>query len=295
MIVAIASGKGGTGKTTIATALARIWDGPRVAVDMDVEAPNLHLFLAPSYDGRKRAVLDVPVVLHPEACSGCGACSRLCAFKAIIALGDYPVVFPEMCHGCGGCLEVCRRGVLGAGKRELGEIFWGRAGAADGASPDLRIAGGQLRIGEAMSVPLIRQVRTKANEMLAEHPGDVIIDAPPGTSCPALSAVREVDVLLLVAEPTPFGLHDLGLAVRALASGRVPTGVVVNRAGLGDDCIRAFCHKHDLPILAEIPFRRDIAEACAQGIPLDHMGELRTMMETLARSLRELAEPRVAA
>lgn len=296
MIVAIASGKGGTGKTTIATALARIWDGPRVAVDMDVEAPNLHLFLAPSNEGRKSAALGVPVVLHPQACNGCGACSRICAFKAILALDDRPIVFADMCHGCGGCLAVCRRDVLALGERNLGEIFWGRAASAQGPSSNLRTVGGRLRVGEAMSAPLIRMVRTKVNEMLAECHGDVIIDAPPGTSCPALSAVRDVDVLLLVAEPTPFGLHDLGVAFRALGAGKVPIGVVVNRAGLGNDCIRTFCHGVGLPILAEIPFRRDIAEACARGVPIDLMGEdLRAMMESLVRSLRKLAGQRAIA
>ena len=297
MILAIASGKGGTGKTTIAAALARTWDAPRLAVDMDVEAPNLHLLLSPAIDGEQQATLDVPVVLHPENCDGCGACSDICAFKAIVMFGNGPAVFAELCHGCDGCLQVCRRGVLGRGKRDLGVISWGRASAADGASADLRVVSGQMRICESTCPPLIRQVRARVDDMLRERQGDVIIDAPPGTNCPALTAVRDIDVLLLVAEPTPFGLHDLDLAARAFHSDRVPTGVVINRAGLGDDeLIRGYCRSHGLPLLTEIPYRRDLAERCARGEPLELMGaDLRDRITALAGSARMLADRSAAA
>lgn len=292
MILAIASGKGGTGKTTIAAALTRIWGAPRLAVDMDVEAPNLHLLLSPTVDGEQQATLDVPVVLHPEKCNSCGACSDICAFNAIFMGSGSPVVFSELCHGCDGCLQVCQRGVFGRGQRDLGVISWGRASTRDGVSADLRVVGGRMRVCENTCPPLIRQLRARVDAMLRESPGDVIIDAPPGTNCPALTALRDVDIVLLVAEPTPFGLHDLGLAARAFHSDNVPVGVVINRAGLGDDeLIHDYCRRHALPVLAEIPFQRDIAEGCARGEPLELMAaDLRHRITALAGSVRALAK-----
>ena len=171
-------------------------------------------------------------------------------------------MFSELCHGCDGCLQVCQRGVFGRGQRDLGIDFLGRASTRDGVSADLRVVGGRMRVCENTCPPLIRQLRARVDAMLRERPSDVIIDAPPGTNCPALTALRDVDVVLLVAEPTPFGLHDLGLAARAFHSDRVPVGVVINRAGLGDDeLIHDYRRRHALPVVAEIPFRRDIAEA----------------------------------
>jgi MinD superfamily P-loop ATPase len=297
MIVAIASGKGGTGKTTIAAALARTWDTPRIAVDMDVEAPNLHLLLSPMIEGEEEATLDVPVVVAPENCDGCGACSDICAFNAILMPGTKPTVFTELCHGCDGCLQVCQCGVLGRGKRELGTVSWGWANAADGASADLRVVSGRMRICENTCPPLIRRVRTQLDAMLRDWPADAIIDAPPGTNCPALNALRDIDVLLLVTEPTPFGLHDLDLAVRAFRNDRVPAAVVINRAGLGDDeLIRAYCRRHGLPVAAEIPYRRDVAERCARGEPLETMGsDLHDHITALAGSVRALARRSAAA
>jgi MinD superfamily P-loop ATPase len=297
MIVAIASGKGGTGKTTVAAALARTWDAPRIAVDMDVEAPNLHLLLSPAIEGMHQATLDVPVVAQPENCDGCGECSDLCAFKAILVFGNGPAVFTELCHGCDGCLRVCRRDVLARGQRDLGTISWGRADAADGVSADLRVVSGQMRICENTCPPLIRQVRARLDAMLRERPADVIIDAPPGTNCPALTALHDIDVLLLVTEPTPFGLHDLDLAVRAFCCDRVPVGIVINRAGLGDDeLVRGYCRRHGLPVVAEIPYRREVAERCARGEALESMGaDLYERITALAASTRALAGRSAAA
>jgi len=274
MIVAVASGKGGTGKTTVAAALARIWGGDRIAVDMDVETPNLHLFLSPSIAGEQDSTLEVPVVAHPDRCNACGKCSEICAFKAIVTLGGRPVVFPDMCHACGGCLEVCGRGVLQPGKRVLGSVRWGTAtGDAERDPRSLSFLMGQLNMGEAMSPPLIRDVGTCLASMLEQTGGDAIIDAPPGTSCPAMSAVRDADALVLVGEPTPFGLHDLQLAWRAFASAGKPAGVVINRAGweggVGDAAMHGFCRDEGLPVLAEFPFERMVAEAYAKGLSLD--------------------------
>ena len=283
MIIAVASGKGGTGKTTIAAALVRVWKGARIAVDMDVEAPNLHLFLRPRIEGTAEAGLEVPVA-DPELCDGCGACSAICAFKAIAVFGSFPAVFPEMCHGCGGCLAVCPKGALTPGKRVLGEVEWGAVDA------DAAFVMGRSRIGEAMSPPLMREVRKKVRALAAERPADVLLDAPPGTSCPAIEAVRDADAVILVTEPTPFGLYDLDLAHRAFGGIGKPMAVVINRAGFDDARIRDFCAERDLPILDAIPFDRAIAEAYARGVPLDAAGPaLRARVTALAERVRAFA------
>ncbi len=289
MIIAIASGKGGTGKTTVAAALARVWETPLIAVDMDVEEPNLHLFLRPRPAGTETADLEVPVA-DLGKCDGCKLCSALCAFKAIAVFGTFPTVFAELCHGCGGCLAVCPRGALRPGSRELGTIAWGEAG------PGLRYLGGTLRVGEAMSPPLMRRVRARLRQMLdAEPQTDVLLDSPPGTSCPAVEAARDADAVLLVTEPTPFGLHDLDLAHRTFLSLGKPMAVVINRAGLGDGNVHALCRRHNLPVLETIPFDRGIAEAYARGIPLDQAGERhRAQMVRLAAKLRAFARAQPA-
>jgi MinD superfamily P-loop ATPase len=200
MIVAVASGKGGTGKTTVTASLTTVWDEALLAVDLDVEEPNLHLFLQPSIDGSATAHMPVPVV-DERRCTHCGACSDLCQFKAISVIGELILTFPEMCHGCGGCIAVCPEQALSPGQRVLGEITWGEAGKAG-------FLMGRLRIGEAMSPPLMRLVKVKLERMIAAKGADAIIDAPPGVSCPAVNAVIDSDVIVLVTEPTPFGFHD---------------------------------------------------------------------------------------
>lgn len=261
MIVAIASGKGGTGKTTLAAALVRAWTEPCVAVDLDVEAPNLHLFLKPDIDHEETAKLLVPEVVAAR-CDGCGDCRDLCAYNAIALFGDFPVVYSDLCHGCGGCLAVCPRGALLPGARELGRVMRGTAGSA-------RFLMGRLRIGEAQSPPLMRRVRADLYALLRKEPRDVVIDAPPGSSCPALEAVRDADLVVLVTEPTPFGLYDLRLAHQSFQTIGRRMAVVVNRAGLGDRGVYDFCAEANLPILAEIPFDRGVAQAYAKGLTLD--------------------------
>lgn len=282
MILAVASGKGGTGKTTVSASLAQVWGAPVVAVDLDVEEPNLHLFLHPEISSRQQAWLEVPRVVE-GACTACGACSELCQFKAISLLGEVLLTFTEMCHGCGGCLAVCPSGALAPDRRELGEILWGRAG-------EIGFLSGQLRVGEAMSPPLMRQVRQALGALLAKGGRDAIIDSPPGVSCPAVSAVMDADAILLVTEPTPFGLHDLALAREAFTPLGKPLAVVINRAGLGDDRVREFCQRESLPILAEIPFARQAAEAYARGQVLASASdEYRQLFTRLAQDLRQLA------
>jgi MinD superfamily P-loop ATPase len=262
MRLAIASGKGGTGKTTVSAALVSLWTQPVVAVDLDVEEPNLHLFLKPEICGRQQAFLEVPVVDETK-CTRCGLCTDLCQFKAISLLGDIVLTFPEMCHGCGGCLAVCPEGALSGGSRELGEIKWGQAGNAG-------FIMGDLRVGEAMSPPLMRQVKAKLEEQYKNKTVDIIIDAPPGVSCPAVNAVMDSDAILLVTEPTPFGAYDLKLAHEAFSPLGQPMAVVVNRAGIGDHGVYEFCQSAGIEILAEIPFDRRIAEAYCRGkiVPL---------------------------
>jgi MinD superfamily P-loop ATPase len=257
MILAIASGKGGTGKTTVAASLAWVWDRPVTAVDLDVEEPNLHLFLRPKIAGRETASMEIPVV-DDARCTRCRACSDLCQFKAISVMGSTVLTFPEMCHGCGGCLDICPEKALSAGARELGDVEWGTADDRIG------FCMGRLRVGEAMSPPLMRAVLAR----LAQRPqpgSDVIIDAPPGTSCPAVNAVLPSDVILLVTEPTPFGFHDFRLAHEAFTPLGKRMAVVINRAGLADRSVQDYCRDHALPVLTEIPFDRRLAETYSNG------------------------------
>ena len=283
MIVAVASGKGGTGKTTVSASLVSAWRHPVTAVDLDVEEPNLHLFLNPVMAGSRTAYMDVPEV-DLNRCNHCGACSSICQFKAISVFGEAILSFPEMCHGCGACLAVCPENALRPGRRELGTIQWGTAGTAG-------FLMGELRVGEAMSPPLMRQVKHRLTERIAGTPTDVIIDAPPGVSCPAVNAVMDADVILLVTEPTPFGLYDLKLAVKAFAPLNRPMAVVVNRAGLGDTGVHDYCRAAQLAIIAEIPYDRAIAEAYARGkIPAVAFESLGSYFEGFSRDIRRWAK-----
>jgi len=288
MILAVASGKGGTGKTTVAASLVKVW--PEVfgaeptAVDLDVEEPNLHLFLKPEGLEDEAAVLEVP--LADEArCDHCRLCAELCQFKAINVLGEHLLLFPEMCHGCGGCLRVCPRGALSPGFRELGRISWGRAGRA-------WFVMGRLRVGEAQSPPLMRRVKEKLSRLGLPERSDVIIDAPPGTSCPAINAVMGSEAILLVTEPTPFGFHDLKLARQAFKDLALPMGVVINRAGLDFPALKDYCRATGLPVLAEIPYSRAAAESYAQGkILAETSEEHRLLFCRLAQRIKTLVEP----
>ncbi len=252
MIISVASGKGGTGKTTVATNLARALGGSAQLLDCDVEEPNAHLFLRPIMEHAETVFTMVPDV-DPELCNGCGQCMDICRFSAITVIGGNVLVFPELCHGCGGCMAVCSEGALSEGGRELGMVETGKSG-------EVTFGQGRLRIGEAMAPPLIRRVR-----QLAEVGREVIIDAPPGTSCPVIAAMRGVDFVLLVTEPTPFGLHDLRLAVEAVKQLGIPCGLVINRADLGDRSVHDYARCEDIPILLEIPFDRAIASTYSKG------------------------------
>jgi MinD superfamily P-loop ATPase len=252
MIISIASGKGGTGKTTVATNLAVSVEGPVQLLDCDVEEPNAHLFLRPTIQKTETVTTPIPEI-DLEKCNQCKKCMEICRFRAIAVLGDTVLTFPELCHSCGGCLAVCPEGAITETGRELGVL---ETGAMNGVS----FVHGRLRVGEAMSPPLIRAVRDRT-----WAGGLTLIDAPPGTSCPVIAAMKDTDFVLLVTEPTPFGLHDLKLAVEAVKILGIPMGLAINRADVGDDNVRDYARAEAIPILMEIPFDRRIAESYSRG------------------------------
>ena len=252
MIVTVASGKGGTGKTTVATSLACGVGGAVQLLDCDVEEPNGHLFLRPRIDKSEDVYALVPEV-DQEKCTACRKCVDICRFSAITVVGGKVLTFPELCHGCGGCMVVCPEKAIDEGGRLLGKVETGCRG-------DLQFGHGVLRVGEAMAPPLIGRVRAKARP-----DGLTVIDAPPGTSCPVIAAMRGVDFILLVTEPTPFGLNDLELAVEAVKTLGIPHGLVINRADLGDNRVRDYAEGEGIPVLMEIPFSREIAAAYSTG------------------------------
>ncbi|MBN1625522.1 MAG: ATP-binding protein [Deltaproteobacteria bacterium] len=252
MIISIASGKGGTGKTTVATNMALSLQADVQILDCDVEEPNAHLFIKPIIEDVSTMYTPVPVV-DMEKCNLCGECQKICQFKAIIVVGETVLTFPELCHSCGGCMEVCPQKAITETGRELGIIERGKRNG-------LEFVHGKLRIGEAMSPPLIRKVREYARSGAL-----TIIDAPPGTSCPVIAAIKGADFVLLVTEPTPFGLHDLKLAVGAVNLLGIPCGLVINRSDMGDDRVREYADNEGIPLLMEIPFDRRIAECYSRG------------------------------
>ncbi|NPV52701.1 MAG: P-loop NTPase [Firmicutes bacterium] len=259
MIVAIASGKGGTGKTTIATNMALTLEEamPTQILDCDVEEPNAHLFLNPAVANIELVTLPVPVV-DETRCDVCGRCSAVCAFHAILVMGGRVLAFPELCHGCGGCSLFCPTGAISEKPIDIGVVESGWAGG-DGR---INFVHGKLKVGRALAPPVIRAVKRKAHSKEAYA---IIIDAPPGTSCPVVASMVGSDFCLLVTEPTPFGLNDLVLAVEMVKALKIPFGVLINRSGLGDEELKAYCEQNQIPILLEIPFDRRYAACYARG------------------------------
>ena len=253
MILTIASGKGGTGKTTVAVNMALSLENVQL-LDCDVEEPNSHILLQPTIHEIKPVFTKIPVISE-ELCDYCGECATFCVYNALFVAPKTVMIFPELCHSCGGCTLVCPKNAITEKERQIGVI---KKGDAKG----VEIVYGELNVGEAMAVPLIRAVKDRV-----KTDKDVVIDAPPGTACSLVASVHKTDYCILVTEPTPFGLHDLKITVQVLKDLGVPMGVVVNRAGLGDKKVYEYCKKEKIPLLLEIPFSKKIAQLYSCGVP----------------------------
>jgi len=260
MIISVASGKGGTGKTTVAVNLALSLKNVQF-LDCDVEEPNAHIFLKPLINGKKKASIPVPEVDEAK-CTYCGKCQLVCTYHAIAVLPGSDgkkgsvLIFSHLCHGCGACSALCPEKAIKEVNREIGIVESGNCGK-------IEFVQGKLNIGEAMSPPLIRQVKEHINPKKT-----VIIDAPPGTSCPVVTSVKGSDFCVLVTEPTPFGLNDLILAVEVLKKLKIPFGVAINRADLGNDKTEKYFKQENITVLMKIPFKKEIAMAYSKGEPI---------------------------
>jgi len=273
--VAVASGKGGTGKTTVAVNLALSLGGAQL-LDCDVEEPNAYLLLKPETDETSPVEIPVPMI-DPPLCNYCGDCARFCQYHALFVAGETALVFPELCHGCGGCTIVCPRHAITETMRRIGTIHHGEAMGVD-------LVYGELDVGEPITVPIIDAVKRRGRDG-----GWVIIDSPPGAACPMVEAVTGSDACVLVTEPTPFGLHDLRIAVETVTTLGVPVAVIVNFAGQGDRGVYDFCGEKSLPIIMEIPFDREIAKLYSRGIPFAaEMSEWKMRFRELAERLEAL-------
>ena len=257
MIISVASGKGGTGKTLVATSLALSLSANRKVqlLDCDVEEPNANVLLRLAIAHSQPVYVPIPSVDEAK-CTYCGKCAEVCAYNAIAVVKQKVLVFPELCHGCGACSYLCPESAITEEGKEVG-VF------ETGDSENLGLIQGKLNVGEAMAPPVIRAVKKHIDR------GSVaIIDIPPGTSCPVVEAVKGSDFCLLVTEPTPFGLNDLSLALEVVRELDIPAGVIINRVGVGSDEVEQYCRREEIPIVLRIPLDRDIATLYSRGIAL---------------------------
>ena len=278
MIISVASGKGGTGKTLVATSLAfSIKEQYRVQfLDCDVEEPNAHIFLEPVITREEPVYLPVPSI-DEKKCTYCGKCAEVCAYNAIAIFPRHILVFPQLCHGCGACSYLCPEEAITEVEKETGIIV-------SGQSEGIAFVQGRLTVGEAMPTPVIRRVKDHANRHWV-----VIIDVSPGTSCPVVQSVEGSDFCLLVTEPTPFGLNDLVLAVETVKELNIPCGVVINRDGTDDAKVEEYCFKENIPVLLTIPLDTEIARLYSRGITLaDGMPQWGIRFKELFNKIREL-------
>lgn len=252
MIVAVASGKGGTGKTTLSAVLADALEDEVVLLDCDVEEPNAALLMHPQWLERYPVHTPVPA-FRADDCTHCGECVSVCAYNALADIGDSIMVFDQLCHGCGACVYFCTPGALTEDYRQIGSVQYGHSG-------NVRVVEGRLNVGEVLAPVVIKAVKRECKD--APH---VIVDSPPGTSCPVIAALDGVDFCVIVAEDSAFGLHDMQALVEVLRVLQIPFGVVVNRAGLGDDRVLRFCEREGIRVLESIPFDRQIARLTGRG------------------------------
>ncbi len=273
MIIAIASGKGGTGKTTIATNLALVAAQAQY-LDCDVEEPNGHLFLKPEIE--QKIAVEVPVPrIDAELCSHCGTCANACEFNALAVIGEKVMVFNDLCHGCGTCMLVCPEKAISETAKIIGKLENGRAQSVSGES--FTFTHGVSNVGNPLTPPIIKKAKN-----LIDNGRFVILDAPPGTSCPMVQTLIGSDFCVFVTEPTPFGLNDLKLAVGVARQLEINCGIVINRADSGDDEIIKYCRQEKIPLLLEIPFNRDLAFAYSKGeAAVQHSADLRARFQDL--------------
>ena len=276
MIVSFASGKGGTGKTSLAVNMALSIRNVQL-LDCDVEEPNAHLLLHPKLQRTKPVYSFVPLI-NEALCNHCGNCSKFCQFNALFNSPKKVMVFPELCHSCGGCALVCPTKAITWKKSKIGTLKLGSV-------KEISLVYGELEVGKPMAVPVIKAVKNHIKKGT-----NVILDSPPGASCPFVESVKESDFCVLVTEPTPFGLHDLKIAVQVLRKMPIPFGVVVNRAGIGNKRVYAYCKDENINILMEIPYQKKIAELYSRGIPFStEMPEWRERFRAAYSELRRIA------
>ncbi|MCG7844247.1 MAG: ATP-binding protein [Methanomassiliicoccales archaeon] len=274
MILTVASGKGGTGKTSVACALALSLDRPFTFLDCDVEGANAHIFLHPVFDRQEEVTVAHPVI-DAGKCDLCGKCVEACQFGAMLKIGGKIRLMANLCHGCRVCALVCPKDAISMSARPVGFVRYGKAGK-------ISFVNGDLTVGEALSVPIIKKIKETKDDL-------VIIDCPPGASCPAVETIDGSDVVLLVTEPTPFGRHDLKAMITVCDRLDVPCGVVINRSSGDDSIIEDLCRETGVPVLLRIPFDRKVAEHYARGCTmLDALPDMRSVMTDLYEKIKEL-------
>jgi len=251
LIISVASGKGGTGKTTVAVNLALSLNNVQL-LDCDVEEPNCHIFIKPVFEHKNTVFIPIPCIDQTK-CNECSRCQEVCVYNAVAIVNKKVLIFPELCHGCGSCTYFCPNDAIKEENKEIGIIEIGRKG-------DIQFIHGKLSIGKMMAPPVIREVKKHINKKKT-----VIIDVPPGTSCPVITAIKDTDFVILVTEPTPFGLNDLSLAVEVVRKLKIPFGVIINRSDLGNKKTDEYCTGENIPILMRIPFSKKIAGIYSRG------------------------------
>ena len=273
MIIAVASGKGGTGKTSVSVNLAAVATGPVQLLDCDVDAPNAHLFLQAEPIDEEIITLAVPEI-DEARCDACDQCVTFCQFNALASVGGAPLVFPDLCHACGGCELICPQDAIHERAHRIGVIQTAQRGK-------ITLKTGRLDVGISMASSLVNALKHRLDV------GSItIIDAPPGTACPAVASVRGADFVVLVTEPTPFGLNDLQLAVDTVRELKLKFGVVINRVGIGDERVQHYCAAEHIPVLLEIADDRRIAEAYSRGqLIVDALPEYRAHFEQLWQAI----------